>query len=616
MQGLAADRNFLVSTLTKNLSATRLIPNLKIIIIMKTTWNLQLIYKNEKDPQIEKDIIAYEKACDAFEKKYRDQKEYLTNAEALKNALDEYEALYAMKEPRKAGNYFYYRKELNAADQEAERQLNIISDRLTKAGNKTLFFDLALGKIEPKNQAQFLQSDVLKKYHYYLKRTFDTAKHNLTEPEEKIMNLKSMPSYELWVRGQQKLLSQQTISFKGKELPIPEAQNLVANANTNDRRKITDLVNTELKKISHFAESELNAIYINKKINDELRGFKEPYSATILGYQNDEASIINFVDTVTKRFDISHRFYKLKAKLLKEKKLEYADRGAKVGKVSFKATFEESLAILRTAFEKADPQFREILDDYIRNGQIDVYPKKGKKGGAYCSGDINMPTFVLLNHVDTMDSFKTFAHEMGHSIHTELSKSQPVVYQNYTISVAEVASTFFENIAFEEIFPKLSKKEQAFALHDRLNDAVATIFRQVAVFNYEREMHKAIREKGALSKEELAALHNKHMGAYLGPQFKLKELDGYFFVSWPHLRYFFYVYSYAYGELISSALYQKYKEDKNYIIQIKKFLSAGGSKSPEDIFKDIGIDTSKPAFFIQGLKNLEDDLTKLEKLLT
>lgn len=582
---------------------------------IQTAWNLGLIYKNEKDPQIEKDIVAYEKAVEDFEKKYRTNTDYLTDAQKLKDALDANVALYSMKEPRKAGNYFYYRKELNATDQEAERRLNVISDRLTKAGNKTVFFDLYLGKIEPKFQEQFLKSEILKPYRYYLKRTFETAKHNLTEPEEKIMNLKSLPSYELWVRGQQKLQSQQTVTFKGKVLPIPQAQNLVAQAGTADRRKLTDLTNTELKKISDFAESELNAIYLDKKINDELRGFKHPYSRTILGYQNDEASIINFVNTVTKRFDISHRFYKLKAKLLKEKKLEYADRAAKVGKISIKATFEDSLALLRTAFEKADPKFKEILDDYIRNGQIDVYPRKGKKGGAYCSGDINMPTYVLLNHVDTMDSFKTFAHEMGHAIHTELSKSQPIIYQSYTISVAEVASTFFEHIAFEEIFPKLSKKEQAFALHDRLNDAVATIFRQVAVFNYELEMHTAIREKGALSKEEIAALHNKHMGAYLGPQFKLKELDGYFFVSWPHLRYFFYVYSYAYGELISMALYKKYKEDKNYIKQIEKFLSAGGSKSPEDIFKDISIDTSKPGFFEQGLQNLEDDLIKLEKLL-
>jgi oligoendopeptidase F len=168
---------------------------------------------------------------------------------------------------------------------------------------------------------------------------------------------------------------------------------------------------------------------------------------------------------------------------------------------------------------------------------------------------------------------------------------------------------------FEEIFETLSAKEKIIALHDRIQDDVQTIFRQIACFNFETELHKTIRLKGSLSKEEIGALLNKHMSAYLGPKFKLTELDGYFFVNWSHIRRFFYVYSYGYGQLISKALYKKYKEDKKYIHQIKKFLSAGGSKSPEDIFKDIGINTTKPDFFESGLKSIEQDIERLEKML-
>jgi oligoendopeptidase F len=582
--------------------------------MMYTSWNLGLLYKNENDPQIEKDIAVFEAACDAFDKKYRSDEGFTKDERKLALALADFVKLSEMTEGRKAANYFHYRKDLNAQDLDAEKKLNLLSDRLTKAVNKTVFFDLMLGKIPAVLQQEFLESDVLKVYKYFLYRTFLTAKYNLTEPEEKILNIKSLPAHAMWVRGQQKLLSAQTVPFKSKELPMPEAQNMISQLGTRDRRKLSDLTNEALKNISDFAESEINAVYTDKKINDELRGFKEPYSATILGYQNDEKSIINFVETVTKNFDIAHQFYKIKAKLLKEKKLEYADRAGRVGQISIKPTFKESLEILRVAFEKADPLFKSMLDDFVERGQIDVFPRKGKKGGAYCSGDIGLPTFVLLNHVDSLNSLYTFAHEMGHAFHTELSKTQPVLYQSYTISVAEVASTFFEHIAFEEIFPRLNKKEQIIALHDRINDAIATIFRQVAVFNYELEMHREIRTKGALSKEEMAALHNKHMQAYLGPVFKMKESDGYFFVAWPHLRYFFYVYSYAYGELISQALYKKWKKDKNYIQEIKKFLSAGGSKSPEDIFKEIGIDTSKPEFFEQGLLSLEEDIHKLDNL--
>ncbi|MDQ3076583.1 MAG: M3 family oligoendopeptidase [bacterium] len=582
---------------------------------MKTEWNLKLLYSSGNDQKIEEDIMVYEKAIESFEKKYRKSKDYLTNEDSLLKALTEYEEISGMNEGSKAAEYFYFRKDLNSTDQEAEAKLNQLSDRLTKVGNKIIFFDLDLAKIDKKLQKQFLKSSTLKHFHYFLHRIFLTAEHNLSEAEEKIVNLKSLPSNALWIQGQEKLLTQQTVKFKGNDLPLPEAFNKLSILPTIERRKLNDDINAVLKNISYFAESEINAVFINKKINDELFKFKNPYSKTILGYQNNEESIINFVNTVTKSFSIAHRFYKIKAKMLGVDKLEYADRAAKVGEIKVKPTFEESYNILETAFAKAGPRYVNILKDYVKNGQIDVYPKKGKRGGAYCAGSIGLPTYVLLNHVDTLDSLKTFAHEMGHAIHTEFSKGQTPIYQRYTISAAEVASTLFENFAFDEIFPRLSDKEKIIALHDRINDGIATIFRQIACFNYELELHQEIRTQGALSKEEMANLHNKHMKAYLGPLFTMKENDGYFFVQWPHIRYGFYVYSYAYGEIISSALYKRYKENPKYMEEIEKFLSAGGSKSPEDIFKNIGIDTSKPEFFVEGLKAIEDDIKKLEKLI-
>lgn len=581
---------------------------------LKTEWNLKLLYASGTDPKIEQDILAYEKACADFEKKFKGNTEYLSDESALLYALQEYETLFAMVEGRKPVDYFYYRKCLNSTDQEAESKLNQISERLTKAGNKVIFFELTLGKIDKKQQETILRDKLFSHYKYFLEKLFRNAQYDLSEPEEKIMNLKSMPAHGMWVQGQQKLLNVQTVKFQGKQMPLPEAYNKFPELPTAQRRKLADDASTILKNISDFAESELNAVFTDKKINDELRGLEQPYSATIIGYQNDEKSIITFVETVTKHFDISHKFYKAKAKLLGLKKLEYADRATPIGKLKIKLTFKDSLELLRSAFEKVDPKYRTILDTYMENGQIDVFPKKGKKGGAFCSGDLGMPTYVLLNHADNLGSYKTFAHEMGHAIHTELSKSQPPIYERYTISVAEVASTLFENFAFDEVFPKLSEKEKIIALHDRINDSISTVFRQIGCFNYELALHQAVRSKGAISKEEIAKLHNVHMKAYLGPLFNLKELDGYMFVQWPHIRYFFYVYSYAYGELISKALYAKFKENPEYIKEIEKFLSAGGSKSPEQIFKDIGIDTSKPEFFIAGLKSIEGDIKELEKL--
>jgi oligoendopeptidase F len=393
--------------------------------------------------------------------------------------------------------------------------------------------------------------------------------------------------------------------FEGKELSLGEAMPKIADLPLEKRRALHSLVIGKLKDISFFAESEINAVVINKKINDELRGYKNPEDGTILGYENDKKTVDTLTKTVTNNVSISHKFFKLKAKLLKLPHLEYSDRNAGIGENTKEVLFEDGYKTLKSIFGATHPRFAEILESFVKNGQVDVYPKKGKTGGAYCSGQLNVPTFVLLNNTNTFDSVMTFAHEMGHAIHTELSKSQPVFYQGYSISTAEVASTLFESILFDAVFETLSPDEKVIALHNRINDDIQTIFRQVACYNFEREMHTTIRAKGSMSKEDLATVMNKHMASYLGPVVKLTDDDGYYFVGWGHIRRFFYVYSYAFGQIISKSLYAEYKKNPKFIEKILQFLSAGGSASPEDIFKSIGIDVTKPDFFLKGLKSIE-----------
>jgi oligoendopeptidase F len=160
----------------------------------------------------------------------------------------------------------------------------------------------------------------------------------------------------------------------------------------------------------------------------------------------------------------------------------------------------------------------------------------------------------------------------------------------------------------------LSDKEKIIVLHDKINGDVATIFRQISCFNFELELHNAIRTKGSVSKEEICTIHNKNMQAYLGPAFRMIPDDGYMFASWSHIRRFFYVYSYAYGSLVSKALLRKYRQDPSFWCKIEIFLSAGGKDTPENILKEIGIDVTKPEFFMEGLKTIEDDIALLEGL--
>jgi oligoendopeptidase F len=418
----------------------------------------------------------------------------------------------------------------------------------------------------------------------------------------------------MWIDSQEKLLNKQSIRREGKDIALAEAFAIIPSLDKKGRQEVHEKLINTLKSISHVSEGEINAIYNFKKVMDERRGYRRPYSETIIGYENDEKAIENFISLVTKHFKISHRFYKLHAKLLGEKKINLADRSAKMGEIKAKFNFSKSVSLLEGTLKRFDKEYLEIFSKFLENGQLDVYPRVGKSGGAYCAGAGQLPTFVLLNHVDDIRSLETLAHEMGHAFHTEMSKSQPPRYRSYTTSTAEVASTFFEQMMADEIEKNLSDTERIIMLHNRILGDISTIFRQVACFNFELELHETIRKSGQASKEEIAKLMSKHLKSYLGDAVEVSDDDGYFFVYWSHIRRFFYVYNYAYGQIISRALYEEWKKDNSYSEKIKQFLKAGGSMSPEDIFKSIGIDTTKASFFEKGLKAVEQDVAKLEKL--
>jgi oligoendopeptidase F len=583
--------------------------------VYKTEWNFKLFYQSDIDPQIDKDISIAEKAATAFEKKWKKNVGFTTKASDLQKALKEYVVLIGLAEFAKPYLYFYLRKDIDSNNKKVTAEISRIQSRLTNAQNKILFFGLQLGKISKELQKQIFKDSSFKKYHYFLELIWKSAKYDLAEGEEKILNLMYEPASGMWSRGFDKVLSNQMVMHKGKELPIAEALELIFELPTEERKELQKNISEVFKKVSDFAESEVNAVYTKKKITDELRGYKNPYDETLLRYQNDEKTIMNLVDTVTNNFKISHKFYNLKAKILNLKKLDYAARGVSMGEIKKKFDFETGCEILLKSFEKVDPKYKTMFESFLKNGQIDAFPKVGKTGGAYCMGNLGIPTFVLHNYTDSYKSVNTFAHEMGHAFHAELSKSQPPLYEDHTISVAETASTLFENFVFDEVFETLSEDEKIIALHDKINSSISTIFRQIACFNFEKDLHTLVRAKGFASKEEIAELMNKNMKAYLGPVFELNPEDGYFFVNWSHIRRFFYVYSYAYGELISTALYSEYKKDKKFMIKIEQFLSAGGSKSPYQIFKDIGIDTTKPDFFLNGLKKIEEEIDVLENLV-
>ena len=580
-----------------------------------TQWNLKHLYDSPQDPKIELDLKMHRQKRKDFAQKYQNRTDYLTDASKLLKSLIEYEQLISDLSGAKPLMYFHYLTAVESNQTKYQAKLNKITHQFTKAHNQLTFFPIQIGKIDPALQNKFLDNKKLSKYHFFLSKRFELAKYDLPEEQEKLLNLTYQTSHQMWVKGVEKSLNQLTVNFEGKKLPLSTASQKISELPTKRRRKLHQLLLSTACKVKDFAESEVNAVITHKITEDELRGYKLPFEETVLSFDNDLDTTLLLIETITKNFDLSTRFYQLKAKLLKEKTLTYADRAAKINNIKHKYSFDQAFPLINETFQELDPEFSQISNRLIKNGQLDVYPKKNKVSGAFCSSSINNPTYVLLNHTDDFNSVTTLAHEMGHAIHSELSKTQPVFYQHYSPSTAETASTFFEQFVFEKLIENFSKKEKVVALHNKIQEDVNTIFRQAAFFNFELELHNEIKKQGYLEVSQIGAILNKHMQSYLGSSFKLTDQDGLFFILWPHLRYFFYTYTYAFGHLISKALVQQVKNNPKNIKLVKTLLNSGGKAKPADLFKNINIDITQPDFFISGLQTVEKNLNELESLI-
>jgi oligoendopeptidase F len=584
-----------------------------------TEWNLQLFYTSDTDPQIEKDIADVERLCDSFEKKYRMNDQIVSfweSAASLKSALTAYEVLYSKIGSAKPLMYFYYKSAVNTADPLVNARIQQISERYTRAGNKTIFFDVALSKIDTVLQKKYLSDPLLKKYSHYLSRVFLSGKHTLTEAEEKVLSLKGQTD-GMWVDGVERALNKRMVTFKGKKMPINEAIPKVASLeHQRDRQELWKSVTAELKTLHDFTESELNAFYTNKKISDEMRGYKNPYDATLLSHETSEKTVFALVDAVSKRFDVSQRFFTLKKKMLKLKTMRLEDCTAPLGKPE-KMTFEEGFTTVRDAYTKLDPRYGKIFTDAFENGQVDVFARQNKSGGGFQSKSLNLPGMILLNYVPDFKSALTLAHEVGHLIHSTRTESeQPVFYRDYSTTVAEVASTFGEAVLFYSVFDSLSHKEKVHAMHEYLLDTIVSVFRCIADFNAEHRYHTTIREKGWMSMDELLDTYVDTRKDYGGKALTLTRDDGYRIVYTSHFRLKYYLYSYAFGRMVSRILYERVQKDPSYIAKVDEFLSAGSSATTEDIFKKIGIDVTSPTFFDEGIAAIEKDIDAFEALIS
>ncbi len=587
---------------------------------IKGTWNLMPLFKSDDDPSIEKRKKEVSEAVGKFVGKWKNRGDYLKDAKILKEALDELEIL-QKKWGCEGGIVFYF--SLRSAQEEnnasVKAKYGLALEFARKMDNETRFFSLRLGKIPLEVQKKILADKEIEKYKHYLERVFSQAKYMLSESEENILSLKADVSYTNWVRMVEGFLSREEREVldedgKKKKKNFSEIDNLLKSTKKEVRDSAGKVFNDILLKHIDVAEHELNAVLQNKKIDDELRKMPRPDSSRHVDDDFESEVVDTLVDAVSSRFSIVQKYYALKAQLLGVKKFEYHERNVPyvAGKSEKMYSYPDALVLVRKVFAGLDSEFSSILDRYIKNRQIDAFPQKGKRAGAFCSDDlVSLPTYVLLNHVGALRDVTVIAHEMGHAINSELMKKQHALNFGTLLSTAEVASTFMEDFVLKEIEKTAVGQLKLELMMARLQDDVSTIFRQIACYRFEKELHTEFRARGYLSKEVIGKLFHKHMGAYLG---EIASGSENWWVYWSHIRTYFYNYSYASGLLISKVMQKGVKEDKHFILKVKEFLSAGTSASPRDIFLKMGIDIMDNKFWDSGLDEIEQLLRETERL--
>ena len=588
----------------------------------RNEWDLSLLFSGDGDPRIEREMQRVETESYHFIRKWKGRKDYLFEPRVLREALDEYERWRrTCGFDGDAGYYFWLRTEQDQNNPELKARFNKIEEFSRRIENDMQFFQLRIGKIPRRRQSEFLANRGLAPFRHFLERIFAEAKYLLSEPEERILNLKSSTSYSNWIKMTFGFLSREhrrvLIEGGGTGMrTLPEMLSLLSSREKKVRDSAARTFNAILAGYTDVAEAEINSVLANKRTDDELRKVSRPDLSRHIEDDVESKVVDALVETVSGKFDIPARFYRLKARLMGVRRLRYHERNVPYGKIGAKYSFAASGDLIRRVLRNLDADFSAIFEGFLANGQIDVYPRKGKAGGAFCAHHLmSQPTYILLNHTDELSDVLTLAHELGHGINNELiRKRQNALNFGTPTSTAEVASTFMEDFVLQEIIGKADDESRLAIMVKKLDDDVSTIFRQIACYLFESELHAEFRKKGYLSKDEIWRMFGRHMAAYMGDAIEQSKGSENWWVYWNHIRYFFYVYSYAGGLLISKSLQNSVKADPGFIVKVKDFLSAGLSDSPLNIFLKLGIDIGDAVFWESGLAEVDHLLRETESL--
>ena len=588
-------------------------------VVEEVHWDLRELLAGGGD--VDALLEAALQRASAFAERYRGALATI-DGPGLEQAMRELAGIHDLA--GRAGSYAQLDFSIDTADPGRGALLARVEERSTALATELIFFELEWAALDDARVDELLAHPGLDFCRHHLRSARRYRPHLLSEPEERIMGEKALSGRGAWTRLFEELTSVIEVTLPGEgggedglqSMPLEVALSRLSLADRDVRRTTAEAVTQALAPGLRTRAFLFNTLLADKATDDRLRHYGHWLAARNLANEASDESVAALIEAVRGRYEIPRRWYRLKARLLGIERLADYDRLATVTQDEVAFPYGEAKDLVLDCYSSFSPELGALVKRFFDEQRIDAPVRPAKRGGAFCAGTVPSEfPYVLLNYTSRRRDVLTLAHELGHGVHFALAARQGIFQQHTPLTLAETASVFGETIVFSKLLAEDSSPASRLALlAENLEDTIATVFRQVAMNRFEHLVHTARREQGEISVERFGELWAESQEELLGDSVEVTE--GYR-SWWSYIPHFIgspgYVYAYAYGQLLALSVYERYERLGDEMVpRYLELLSAGGSKSPEELGAIVGIDLSDPGFWSAGLDLVERQLNEAE----
>lgn len=578
-------------------------------------WNLDDLYAGDQAAAVESDLRRSDELARAFAEDVRGKLASL-DAAGMVAALRRMEEIHDIQ--GRAASFAFLNFATDMADPVRGALLQKVQEAITQTGTQLIFFSLEWIEVPDHAAARLLADPALADYRHHLESARRYRPYVLSEPEEKIMVEKSVTARSSWDRLFDELCASIRVGTSDGEKGLDEALAGLHSSDPEARRELAQAVTDALREGLRTRRFVLNTVLADKAMDDRLRQFPTWIADRNLANEAPDQSVASLIEAVTGRYEIPQRYYALKKRLLGLDTFHDWDRYAPYGGPEPEVGWEEARETVLEAYGSFSPRLRELAQEFFDRRWIDAALAPNKQGGAFSHPTTpSAHPYVLLNYTGRRRDVLVMAHELGHGVHQSLARRQTPFNAGTPLTTAETASIFGETVTFTRLLEREHDPARRLSLLvGRIDDATATIFRQVAMNRFEDAIHTHRRAQGELSDEDLGGYWLQTQREMLGPAVEVSENYG---VWWSYVHHFIavpgYVYAYAFGNLLALAIYAKaVEEGPAFAPRYFELLEAGGSDSPEILTARVGVDLNDPSFWNRGLDSLARLIDEAEEL--